>query len=141
MFKKINVVLLLVMLSVSCSNLEQQYAEIEKASNNYDELIEKSDANGIADIYTKDGIFTDRAKGRDSIRAFIERSKHIQVLEHASTTLNIHIEDGNATQEGVYNQTAVIMGDTVKTEGKFTTEWTREEGRWRIRKLTTRPIF
>ena len=100
-----------------------------------------SDANGIADIYTKDGIFTDRARGRDSIRAFIERSKHIRVLDHASTTLNIHIEDGNATQDGVYNQVAVINGDTIKTEGKFTTEWTKEEGRWRIRKLTTRPIF
>jgi ketosteroid isomerase-like protein len=116
-------------------------AEIKSAMKQYDRLIMKTDADSIALMYTVDGELGEIAKGRDSIKNFLQRFKNIRVLSQNSITDTITIVKDSCVQKGSYNQISILNEkDTMKVRGRFNANWiwTKKDG-WKIKKMKTSP--
>lgn len=108
----------------------------------YDRLIQKSDADSIALLYTIDGDLGNIAHGRDSIRKFLSTFKNLKVLYQSSTTESISLMGDTTVQKGTYRQIVVISrNDTVSVRGEYTATWLKvSKCRWQIKRMETRPI-
>jgi ketosteroid isomerase-like protein len=125
----------------SCSS-RHSIQEIEAALNNYDRLIQKTDADSLALLYTEDGQLSNIAHGRDSIRKFFFTLKDIKILSHSSLTESVEINGNSAVQKGTYFQEAVAPpADTLKMRGLFMVNWEWVKGHgWLIKQMDTKPI-
>jgi ketosteroid isomerase-like protein len=135
------VIIVSLILLVSCSD-PHNIQEIEAALNNYDRLIQKTDADSLALLYTEDGQLSNIAHGRDSIRKFFFTLKDVKVLSQSSFTESIQIDGNSAIQKGTYFQEAVAPpADTLKMRGQFMVnwEWVKEHG-WLIKQMDTKPV-
>jgi hypothetical protein len=96
-------------------------------------------ADSICLIYTPDGELGAMAKGRDSIRSFLNTFKNFRVLSQSSETKEISIEHDSAFQTGVYRQTVIIPSkDTVTVNGSFKVLWIWSgASSWLIRRIET----
>ncbi len=126
-------------LAISCQRNPHTKAEIETAMRHYDSLILHTNATALADCYTLDGMLGDAAKGRDSIRRFLEKYQSIKVLEQSSVSDSIFLNADTAIQKGRYRQADRLPGgDTVHVKGSYTAKWVwnKQEG-WRIKQMNT----
>jgi Domain of unknown function (DUF4440) len=115
---------------------------VEQAMKTYDRLILGMNADSISMIYAPDGELGTMARGRDSIRNFLNAFKNFRVLSQSSETINIAIDKDSAFQTGTYRQTVIIPSrDTVSVKGNFTALWiwTRTSG-WLIGRMETKPV-
>ena len=115
---------------------------VEQAMKTYDRLILGMSADSISMIYAPDGELGTMARGRDSIRNFLNTFKNFRVLSQSSETVNIAIDKDSAFQTGTYRQTVIIPSrDTVSVKGNFTALWiwTGASG-WLIRRMETKPV-
>jgi len=115
---------------------------VDSAMKRYDHLILGMNADSIAQIYTQDGELGKMAKGRDSIRNFLQGFKNFRVLSQTSETNSISLEGDSALQKGTYRQTVIIPSkDTVTVKGNFTAFWIwNPVYGWQIRRMETQPL-
>ena len=133
------------LLSIAANAAFAQYktsAAVERAMKRYDHLILGMNADSIAQIYTPDGELGKMAKGRDSIRNFLQGFKNYRVLSQTSETHSISLEGDSAFQKGTYRQTVIIPSkDTVTVKGNFTAFWIwNPVYGWQIHRMETQPL-
>jgi hypothetical protein len=114
---------------------------VEQAMQNYDRYILKMDVDSIAWLYTPDGELGKMARGRDSIRRFLENFKKYKVLFQISKTNLIKVSKDTALQSGFYTQKVIVPGnDTVTVKGLFATKWIwMDSTGWHIQRMETQP--
>ena len=124
-----------------CHAQNKTRAGVEQAMKTYDRFILNMNTDSIAMIYASDGELGKMAKGRDSIRSFLNRFKDFRVLSQTSETEKITIDQDTATQTGRYTQTVIIPSkDTVSVKGSFNTLWIWSgTSGWLIRRMETLP--
>ncbi len=117
-------------------------AGVEQAMKNYDHLILGMNPDSISMIYAADGELGTMAKGRDSIRSFLDGFRNFRVLSLSSETNSISINKDSALQKGTYKQTVIIPSkDTVSVKGNFTALWVWSGSNgWLIRRMETQPV-
>ena len=116
-------------------------SEVEAAMKRYDDLIVRMDADSLALLFEPDGELGEMAKGRDSIRRFLQSFTNVKVLSNLSTSESVELNADSAVQKGHYSQIAVINNrDTLKPTGAYTGHWhwSPDQG-WLIRKMETNP--
>jgi hypothetical protein len=122
--KSLLIVVLFSAYALSCFAQSHAKAGVEESMQMYNRLIMGMNADSICLIYTPDGELGVMAKGRDSIRSFLNTFKNFRVLSQASETKNISIEHDSAFQTGIYRQTVIIPSkDTVTVNGSFKVLW------------------
>src|SRR6478736_4612214 len=93
---------------------------VEQAMKKYDRYILHMDVDSISLLYAPDGELGKMAKGRDSIRRFLENFKKYRVLSQVSKTNLINVNRDTALQSGLYTQKVIIpVNDTVTVKGLF----------------------
>ena len=75
----------------ACRSKEHNAESVEQAMQKYNRYILKMDVDSIAFLYTPDGELGKMARGRDSIRRFLENFKKYKVLSQVSKTNLINI--------------------------------------------------
>lgn len=125
----------------SCRPKERSTESVEQAMQKYNGYIKKMDVDSIALLYAPDGELGKMAKGRDSIRRFLEKFKQYKVLSQSSTTNLITISRDTALQSGLYTQKVIVPpNDTVTVKGLFSTQWIwMDSTGWRIQRMETQP--
>ncbi len=115
---------------------------VEQAMQKYDRLILGMNADSISLIYAPDGELGKMAKGRDSIRNFLNSFKKFRVLSQTSETNTIRIDGDTALQTGNYRQTVIIpSNDTVTVKGSFNALWIWvSRNGWLIQRMETQPV-
>ena len=78
----------------ACRSKEHNAESVEQAMQKYNRYILKMDVDSIALLYTPDGELGKMARGRDSIRRFLENFKKYKVLSQVSKTNLINIQQG-----------------------------------------------
>jgi uncharacterized protein (TIGR02246 family) len=124
----------------ACVSYVHRQQEVQDAMQHYDRLVQKMDADSIALLYTADGDLGGIAHGRDSIRRFLSSFKNVSLLRVTSSTDSLAMTGDTAFQSGHYEQTGLMNGkDTFFATGIYQAKWVwiKEEGGWRIRKMTT----
>ena len=122
--------------------------DLRSAMQTYDRLIQKTDADSIAQLYTIDGELGAAARGRDSIRKFLLRFKDFKVLEQLSTIDSIHTNHDTGYVSGTFHQRTIMPvhdstnakheHDTVTIHGNFRSVWISvPEYGWQIRRMET----
>ena len=114
---------------------------VEQAMQKYNRYILKMDVDSIALLYAPDGELGKMARGRDSIRRFLENFKNYKVLSQSSKTSLIKISHDTALQSGQYTQKVIIPeNDTVTVKGLFSTNWIWIDSTgWHIQRMETIP--
>ncbi|HCL82940.1 MAG TPA: hypothetical protein DIC22_03140 [Chitinophagaceae bacterium] len=126
----------------SCSAQNKSKKGVEQAMKKYDLLILSMNTDSIARLYTPDGELGNMARGRDSIRNFLNGFKNFKVLSQVSETKIISIEQDTAILTGTYKQTVIVpVNDTVMAKGLFTVKWIwlKQDG-WHIQRMDTQPV-
>ena len=138
---KVILLVLIVGCILSCNTVHNS-AGVEKAMKNYDQLIQRMDAQSISMLFTPDGHLGDMASGRDSIRIFLSSFKNVQVLTQNSTSDSIKMLEDTAFQNGTYHQTDVINGkDTLHVQGTYSATWIWVKGNgWMLKKISTQSL-
>jgi len=141
-FRYAGVTALCVLTTVLCFGQNKTKAGVEQAMKTYDRYILSMNSDSIALIYAPDGELGKMAKGRDSIRSFLNRFKDFRVLSQTSETEKISIDQDSAIQMGSYSQTVIIPSkDTVAVKGSFTALWIWSgTSGWLIRRMETQPV-
>ena len=127
---------------LSCFAQNKTKAGVETAMKTYDHLILGMNADSISMIYAPDGELGTMARGRDSIRNFLNTFKNFHVLSQSSETDHISLHQDSAFQTGTYRQTVIIPSkDTVTVKGTFSAFWIWSGGNgWLIRRMETKPV-
>jgi len=114
---------------------------VEQAMKKYDRYILHMDVDSISLLYAPDGELGKMAKGRDSIRRFLENFKKYRVLSQVSKTNLINVNRDTALQSGLYTQKVIIpVNDTVTVKGLFSAKWIwLDSTGWHIQRMETQP--
>lgn len=125
----------------ACRSKEHNAESVEQAMQKYNRYILKMDVDSIALLYTPDGELGKMARGRDSIRRFLETFKKYKVLSQVSKTNLINISRDTALQSGLYTQKVIVpVNDTVTVKGLFSTKWIwMDSTGWHIQRMETTP--
>ena len=125
----------------ACRPKVRSTESVEQAMQKYNQFILKMDVDSIAMLYAPDGELGKMAKGRDSIRKFLENFKKYKVLSQVSKTNLIKISKDTALQSGRYTQKVIVpVNDTVTVKGLFSTKWIwMDSTGWHIRRMETIP--
>ncbi len=125
----------------ACRSKEHNAESVEQAMQKYNRYILKMDVDSIALLYTPDGELGKMARGRDSIRRFLENFKKYKVLSQVSKTNLININRDTALQSGLYTQKVIVpVNDTVTVKGLFSTKWIwMDSTGWHIQRMETTP--
>jgi hypothetical protein len=132
---------LIITLFASCHPKERSAESVEQAMQKYNRYILKMDVDSIALLYAPDGELGKMARGRDSIRRFLENFKQYKVLSQVSKTNLITIIRDTALQSGLYTQKVIVPAkDTVTVGGLFSTKWIwMDSTGWHIQRMETQP--
>ncbi len=110
----------------------------------YAELTRRTDAAGLAAMYSADGrLERDGAAplvGPDAVRGFLAQFRDVAVLEDRMTVERESVSGPHAVQAGRYFQ-RVRLPDTrvVEATGRFEAEWVRIGGDWRVARMRAVP--
>ncbi len=126
----------------ACQPKERSTESVEQAMQNYNRYILDMDVDSIALLYAPDGELGKMAKGRDSIRRFLDNFKRYKVLSQVSNTNLIKISRDTALQSGSYTQKVIVpVNDTVTVRGLFSTKWIwMDPTGWHIQRMETQPV-
>ena len=132
---------LAVMLFTACGTKGHSRETVEQAMQKYDRYILHMDVDSISQFYTPDGELGKMAKGRDSIRSFLESFKKYKVLSQQSKTNLIKMNRDTALQSGLYTQKVIVpVNDTVTMKGLFSAKWIwLDPTGWHIQRMETQP--
>ena len=132
---------LIIIFFTACRPKERSAETVEQAMLKYNRYILKMDVDSIALLYTPDGELGKMARGRDSIRRFLENFKKYKVLSQVSKTNLININKDTALQSGLYTQKVIVpQNDTVTVKGLFSTKWIwMDSTGWHIQRMETLP--
>jgi hypothetical protein len=128
--------------ALSCLAQNRTKAGVEQSMQTYNHLIMGMNADSICMIYATYGELGSIARGRDSIRNFLNTFKNFMVLSQSSETNKISLEQDSAFQTGTYRQIVIIPSkDTVTVKGTFKALWIWSgTGGWLIRRMETQPV-
>lgn len=134
---------ILMMMGAGCA--QSLNKDVQAAMKKYDELILRTDAAGIAAMFTPDGELAapgrTSVRGRDSIQKFLQRYAHIKVLQQQSTTKSIEWHSDTAVQYGTYRQTSMMENKPVEVKGMFEARWvTQADGGLLLQKMSAWPV-
>lgn len=135
--KKVIVVIISLGFVISCKSPGEkrvhEKSEIDAAMREYDRLLQKMDAEGIAAFYEE--------HKRDSIKNVLKTFTNVVVLSSVSSTDGIEMLGDSATQTGSYVQIDVIdKKDTITVRGKYEVLWKWDGNAWKILKMQTTPM-
>ena len=137
----VGILSLIVTLFPACRPKARSTESVEQAMQKYNQYILKMDVDSIALLYTPDGELGKMARGRDSIRRFLENYKQYKVLSQVSKTNLISVHMDTALQSGLYTQKVIVpVNDTVSMKGLFSTKWIwMDSTGWHIQRMETTP--
>jgi hypothetical protein len=132
---------LMIIFFTACRPKGHSTETVEQAMQKYNRYILLMDVDSIALLYTPEGELGKMAKGRDSIRRFLENFKKYKVLSQESNTNLINIHRDTALQSGLYSQKVIVpLNDTVTVKGQFSTKWIwMDSTGWHIQRMETQP--
>jgi hypothetical protein len=132
---------LIIILFPACRPKQRSDESVEQAMQKYNRYILKMDVDSIALLYTPNGELGKMARGRDSIRRFLENFKKYKVLSQVSKTNLITVSGDTALQSGLYTQKVIVpQNDTVTVKGLFSTKWIwMDSTGWHIQRMETQP--
>jgi uncharacterized protein (TIGR02246 family) len=116
--------------------LTEDRAAISDLLARYCHHFDSGNADGVADLFTEDGVFDpgvagfDRVEGREVIRGFVG-SMPAGMVHHMTTDAAYDVDDDVAT--GVASFIVVAKGAVV-TVGRYHDDLVRADGAWRIRR-------
>ena len=119
--------------------------QIEHSMDRYSALLTAMDADGLASMYTPDGVMERQSggplRGREEIRAFLASAgPNVHVLSNQMTTISLAYNGPAVVQTGEFHQSVRANGKVVNAAGRFEATWVRgPHGEWFIRHLVTRP--
>jgi ketosteroid isomerase-like protein len=121
-------------------------AALVAAMHRYDELVRTMDSHALAGLFVADGVIANAgqviATGPAGIEAFLRSfDGKVRVEATGSTVEHARIDGDRGFIDGRYAQDARLLpeGKLLHVSGRFTGEWVRESGVWRIRRLETTP--
>jgi SnoaL-like domain len=115
---------------------------VDQGMKAYDRALERMDVGGIAMLYAVDGQLGNVARGRDSIRNFLNGFSAYKVLSNHSVSDSIRINGDMAFSKGIYTQVTILPShDTVHLKGAFMVQWVwvGKDG-WKIKRMDTQPM-
>ena len=133
---------LIIILFTACRPKGHSAETVEQSMLKYNRYILHMDVDSIALLYAPDGELGKMAKGRDSIRRFLENFKKYKVLSQVSKTNLININRDTALQSGLYTQKVIVpVNDTVTVKGLFSVKWIwMNPTGWHIQRMETQPV-
>ena len=121
-------------------------AALVAAMHRYDQLVRAMDSHGLAGLFVADGVIANAgqviATGPAGIEAFLRSfDGKVRVEATGSTVEHARIEGDRGWIDGRYAQDARLLaeGKLLHVSGRFTGEWVRAGGAWRVRRLETTP--
>ena len=121
-------------------------AALVVAMHRYDELVRAMDSHALAGLFVADGVIANAgqviATGPAGIEAFLRSfDGKVRVEATASTVEHARIDGDRGFIDGRYAQDARLLpeGKLLHVSGRFTGEWVRDGGAWRVRRLETTP--
>lgn len=137
----IGIPVLIIIFFTACRLRGHSTDTVEQAMQKYNRYILHMDVDSIALLYAPDGELGKMAKGRDSIRRFLENFKKYKVLSQVSKTNLININRDTALQSGLYTQKVIVpANDTVTVKGLFLAKWIwMDSTGWHIQRMETQP--
>jgi len=124
-------------------------AALVAAMRRYDELVRAMDSHALAGLFVADGVIANAgqviATGPAGIEAFLRSfDGKVRVEATGSTVEHARIEGDRGWIDGRYAQDAqdarlVAEARLLHVSGRFTGEWVRAGGEWRVRRLETTP--
>lgn len=118
---------------------------IEKAMDRYSAMLATMDAEGLAAMYTPDGVMERQnaapLRGRDAIRDYLAKPPaNVRVVSNRMTTVSLAYNGPAVVQTGEFEQNARVNGKEVTATGRFEATWVRgPHGAWYIQHMVTRP--
>jgi uncharacterized protein (TIGR02246 family) len=119
--------------------------DVDAALQRYNQALGQTSAEAMAAMFTADGELSwaddPPIRGPAAILAHLRRFESYRVEATRMTPETARVSGSAARQDGVFWQrTRLPDGTTVEASGRFTAEWALgEDGRWRLRRLATRP--
>jgi ketosteroid isomerase-like protein len=121
-------------------------AALVAAMHHYDELVRAMDSHALAGLFVTDGVIANAgqviATGPAGIEAFLRSfDGKVRVEATGSTVEHARIEGDRGWIDGRYAQDARLVAEDrlLHVSGRFTGEWVRAGGAWRVRRLETTP--
>ena len=120
-------------------------SQIEQAKERYAGYLLAVDADGVASMYSPDGVMERQSggplHGRGEIRAFLASFSNVKVLSVQMTTISFSYEGDAVVQTGEFHQSARANGKVINAAGRFEATWIRgpHGGDWYIRHMFTHP--
>src|SRR5215468_408822 len=121
-------------------------AALVAAMHRYDELVQAMDSHALAGLFVANGVIANAgqviATGPAQIEAFLRSfDGKVRVEATGSTVEHARIEGDRGWIDGRYAQDARLLpeGKLLHVSGRFTGEWVRDGGEWRVRRLETTP--
>jgi uncharacterized protein (TIGR02246 family) len=129
-----------------CACLASRSAEpeVREALERYAHSLLAMDARAIAATYTADGEgLTPGAptlRGPAAIEAHLATFSAYHVLEATMVPDSTSVAGQTAQQQGTWSQRVTLpSGETVHVHGRFTADWLRVDGAWKLKRLETIP--
>ena len=137
----IGILSLIITFFPACRPKQRSEDTVEQAMQKYNRYILKMDVDSIALLYTPDGELGKIARGRDSIRNFLENFKKYKVLSQSFKSNLINVNMDTALQSGLYTQKLIVpVNDTIIVKGLFSTKWIwMDSTGWHIQRMETMP--
>src|ERR1700748_2264124 len=134
-------IVLTIIFFAACRPKGHSTETVEQAMKKYDRYILHMDVDSISLLYAPDGELGKMAKGRYSIRRFLENFRKYKVLSQVSKTNIININRDTAIQSGLYTQKVIVTSnDTVTVKGLFSAKWIwMDSTGWHIQRMETQP--
>src|SRR6185369_21550 len=110
--------------------------QIERSMDRYSALLTAMDAEGLASMYTPDGVMERQSggplRGREEIRAFLASAgSNVRVLSNQMTTVSLAYNGPAVVQTGEFRQSVRANGKVINASGRFEATWVRgPHGEW-----------
>ena len=120
-------------------------ASIEKAMDRYSSMLATMDADGLAAMYTPDGVMERQSgpplRGREAIHDYLAKPPaNVRVVSNKMTTVSLSYNGPAVVQTGDFEQNTRVNGKVITATGRFEATWVRgPHGTWYIQHMVTRP--
>ena len=118
---------------------------IEQAMDRYSSMLATMDADGLAAMYTPDGVMERQnappLRGRDAIHEYLAKPPaNVRVISNRMTTNSLAYNGPAVVQAGEFEQSARVNGKVINASGRFEATWVRgPRGTWYLQHMVTRP--
>jgi len=110
--------------------------EIRSANQNFEKTFARGDAQGIASLYTSDGVLlppgTGIQEGANAIQNFWQMALDMGIKSAHLKTVEVEQEGETAIEMGKYELSGA--DGARMDQGKYIVVWKRQEGNWKLHK-------